>query len=336
MLNSLAARSPLRISFAGGGTDVEPFSKVHGTAIVSASINLYAEVSLSRNASDHIGIHSIDTGDRLELTAWNDEELKSHIVSACGLILPPSERVGLEVSFTSPVSPGSGLGASSALVVAMTLALAKFGEIELSKNELAQQALEIERNQMGIAGGFQDQYATAYGGLNFIESINGNISVSPLSPSDDFILELESNLILANLSLPRQGQHIIEDQQKNYVSGQAKATEAMKNQLEIGYEMREAFLAEDLKLIGQLMNRSWESKRNFSERVSTPRIDQIMNGLKEIPVYGAKITGAGGGGHLLILCHRSQRQLVKNFLKQNELPIRDFSFTNVGAVSWKI
>jgi D-glycero-alpha-D-manno-heptose-7-phosphate kinase len=138
------------------------------------------------------------------------------LVSACGLILTPEEREGLELSFSSPVAPGSGLGASSALVVAMTKALSVYSGNELSKSNLAIEAFNIERNHMKISGGFQDEYSSAHGSLNFLECKNEKINVENISTSRDFILELESNLILADLSLPRTGQHIIEDQQKKF------------------------------------------------------------------------------------------------------------------------
>jgi D-glycero-alpha-D-manno-heptose-7-phosphate kinase len=335
MSQTIAARSPLRISFAGGGTDVEPFSKEYGSAIVNATIDLYAEVCISKRKEKSVLVNSIETGERIELTAWSDADLKSHLVSACGLILSPEEREGLELSFSSPVAPGSGLGASSALVVAMTKALSVYSGNELSNSNLAIEAFNIERNHMKISGGFQDQYSSAHGGLNFLECKNEKINVEKISTSRDFILELESNLILADLSLPRTGQHIIEDQQKNFLEKKTKTVDAMKRQLELGYLMRDAFQEENLPLIGQLMNMSWKSKQDFSDKISNSMIRGIMSDLEEYGAIGSKITGAGGGGHMLILTNRTNRQRLRGYLA-SKTAIRDFAFSQEGAIAWRV
>ena len=335
MSQTIAARSPLRISFAGGGTDVEPFSKEYGSAIVNATIDLYAEVCISKRAEKSVLVNSIETGEKIELTAWGDADLKSHLVSACGLILSPEQREGLELSFSSPVAPGSGLGASSALVVAMTKALSVYSGKELYESSLANEAFNIERNHMKIAGGFQDQFSSAHGGLNFLESKNENIKVKRIQTSRDFILELESNLILADLSLPRTGQHIIEDQQKNFLEKKTKTVDAMKRQLELGYLMRDAFQEEDFPLIGQLMNKSWKSKQDFSDKINNNMIRGIMSDLEEYGAIGSKITGAGGGGHLLILTNRPNRQRLRKYLA-SKTTLRDFAFSQEGAIAWRV
>lgn len=331
---NVSARSPLRISFAGGGTDVEPFASQYGSAIVSATINLYAEVEAKKISGHEIVIDSISTGEKLSLTAWNDKELQAHLISACSLVLPAEARKGLHLSFSSPVAPGSGLGASSALVVAMVKALLQFHNQECEPLELAKKALHIERIEMNIAGGFQDQFASAFGGINYIESNKSQVFVTPIEVPSNFIQELHDHLILADLSLPRKGQNIILDQQRNIHSKHDKSLSATLKQLEYGKVMRQAFIQEDIARIGETMSESWKAKRDFSEKISTPRIDQIFSELNKLGILGAKITGAGGGGHLLIMTENNKKYKVKEYLQSQKIRIQEFEFTKEGATSW--
>jgi D-glycero-alpha-D-manno-heptose-7-phosphate kinase len=336
MIRGIAARSPLRISFAGGGTDVEPFASEFGTAIVSATIDLFAEVDASKFDGESIVINSIDTGERISLTAWNDLELKNHLISACSLILPREKRMGLSLSFSSPVAPGSGLGASSALVVAMVKALFGLQGKNLTNMELAALALRVERDDLKIAGGFQDQYASTFGGFNYIEANKSNVQVTPLSISREFRKELEQQLILIDLSLPRSGQNVIADQQRNITIKNPTSLAATKKQLELGRKMRFAFLGEDPELIGKLMSESWYAKRDYSSKITTPRIDAIVSKLESLRVLGAKVTGAGGGGHLLAMLDDRSRLRVLEYLEKEKIHTLEFTFTNEGATQWNI
>jgi D-glycero-alpha-D-manno-heptose-7-phosphate kinase len=332
----IAARVPLRISLAGGGSDIEPFAREFGSNIVSFTITQYVHADLWTNSTDKLIVDSLETGERHHSEVWDDKNLTSRLELAAALSVEEKDRAGISMAFRSPVGQGSGLGASSAIIIAMAGLMKKFAGESFSSRDLAECAFEIERKKMKILGGFQDHYACSFGGINHISMQNGTISVDKINCSRDFQLELEHNLILIDLGLPRVSHGIIEEQQTRNKMGDDSLIQILKEQSRLGLEMRDSLLNEDLEEIGKILNAGWRLKKNTARGVSTKEIDDLNEVLIKEGALATKVTGAGGGGHLLVLSQRHTRQRIMNKIRELRITPVDFAIEKKGFESWNI
>jgi D-glycero-alpha-D-manno-heptose-7-phosphate kinase len=275
-------KAPLRISFAGGGTDVPPFPQQEGGCVLSATINRYAYGTLRTRKDNAINIESLDYGLSVN---YNPEDLmvydgKLDLVKAAIVKMDGRGHTGFDVFIHSDAPPGSGLGSSSAMMVALVGLLKEFKGLPLTDYDVAELAYVIEREDLAIKGGLQDQYAAAFGGFNYIEFLPDRVIVNPLKIRPDVVNELEYNLLLCYTGSSRLSSNIIEDQVKRYESGEQDSLDAMRQLKALTIEMKNALLRRKLDEFGDLLHHEWENKKKMSHKISTPHLDEMYEAVK--------------------------------------------------------
>lgn len=331
------AKAPLRVSFAGGGTDVPPFPQREGGLVLSAAINRYAHGTLRPRTDGRVKVESLDLDAALEFGPHDAVPYNGHldlVKAAIRRVAQLEEPRGIEMFLHTAAPPGSGLGASSALMVTMIGLLAGYHKLSLSDYEIANLAWEVERTDLGLLGGYQDQYAAAFGGFNYIEFHADRVLVNPLRVSPTIVYELEANLLLCFTGATRAGDHIIEDQTSRYTSSERDALEGLRMQKELAVLMKDALLRGKLTEFGVLLGTSWEFKKRMSPRISTPTIDEAYEEACRHGAIGGKVTGAGGGGFMLFYCAPGTRHRVAARLAQLGLSETEFAFEPGGLRTW--
>src|SRR6266566_2821313 len=273
----IRSKAPLRISFAGGGTDVPPFPEREGGCVLNATIDKFAWGSLKPRDDDQIQIESIDVGISLSYTVDSEMAFDGQLDLAKGVILRLGAKNshGFNVFLHSDAPPGSGLGSSSALIVGLVGLVKEFKNLPLTEYEIAHLAYVIEREDLQIQGGHQDQYAASFGGFNFIEFYNDRVIVNPLRIHQDTLNELEHNLLLCYTGTTRRSDRIIEDQTKRYEEKQESTLRALREQKQLAMDMKNALLRRRLDDFGDLLHSAWESKKGLSPKISNDAIDEM-------------------------------------------------------------
>ena len=331
------AKAPLRVSFAGGGTDVPPFPEREGGLVLSATINRYAHATLQPRTDGRIRVESLDLGTALEYGTEDsvvDDGKLALVTAAIRRVAQLEEPRGIDLFLHTAAPPGSGLGASSALIVGLIGVLADYHKLTLSDYELAHLAWEVERIDLGLKGGLQDQYAATFGGFNFIEFAADRVVVNPLRIKPTIMNELESNLLLCFTGATRAGDHIIDDQTKRYESSQEEAVAGLRMQKELATSMKEALLRGRLSEFGDLMGTAWEYKKRMSPRIATATIDEAYAEALKHGALGGKVTGAGGGGFMLFYCRPGHHHRVAERLEAMGLQPAEFAFDGEGLRTW--
>ena len=274
------SRAPLRIGLAGGGTDVSPFSETHGGAIMNATISLYAYATIVPRNDGKIIINAIDRGEKYEFDGLSHLPINGKLDLQRGVynrIVEQFTKKALSFELITYIDApsGSGLGTSSTLVVAIIGAFVEWLKIPLGEYDIARLAFEIEREDVGIIGGAQDQYAATFGGFNFIEFYdNKRVIVNPLRIKNWIIDELQASSVLYFTGITRQAS-IIEEEKANTVSRDTRALEAMHKAKEGALAMKEAVLKGNIKLLAKVLNQSWEAKKKMASCITNPEIDSI-------------------------------------------------------------
>ncbi|GAW94077.1 GHMP kinase [Calderihabitans maritimus] len=330
----IRSKAPLRISFAGGGTDVPPYPEEHGGAVLSATINKYAYVNIIPDNRTVVNVTSLD----YELN------IKYHLPSAVvyngklDLVKAALKVMGVDrgakVYLHSDAPPGSGLGSSSSMVVALVGAIRHWMQKPMTAYEIAHTAYEIERRELQIAGGMQDQYAAAFGGFNFIEFFRDSVVVNPLRIRPEVMNELQYNLLLCYTGGIRLSANIIEDQVGRYRKGAAQTVKGLAELKEIAYQMKNALLVGKLDNFGELLHQGWLSKKKLSSKISNPRIDELYELALKKGALGGKLLGAGGGGYLLLYCPYTRKHVVAEALETVGGKLIDWNFDLHGLQSW--
>jgi len=335
------SKAPLRIGLAGGGTDVSPFSDLHGGAILNATISLYANASITPRDDGKIIFHAVDRGERLELDAATELDTKGG-----PLILQKGvynrivrdfahQPLGFELITAIDVSAGSGLGTSSTLVVAMLGAFVEWLKLPLGEYDIARLAYSIEREDLGMAGGKQDQYAATFGGVNFMEFYGGGkVIVNPLRIREEILQELNFHLLLLYTQTTRESANIIEQQKDNIRKDNQVALEATKRLKEQAFLMKEALLRSELGKIGEILALGWAQKKRIAQGITNPLIDRIYDTAIEAGASGGKISGAGGGGFMIFFCPGSSRYRVITALDAIGVEAQHYSFQEKGLFTW--
>jgi D-glycero-alpha-D-manno-heptose-7-phosphate kinase len=335
---AIRAKAPLRISFAGGGTDVPPFPQREGGCVLSSTINRYAWGTLRPRDDGQICINSLDFGvslsyaSRDELTYDGEMDLAKAAIKR----LAGDERVGYDLYLHTDAPPGSGLGSSSAMMVALVGLLKEFHGLPLTDYEVAELAYEIERVDLGIKGGMQDQYAAAFGGFNFIEFLGDRVVVNQLKVSRDIVNELEYNLLIGNTGKLRLSSNIIEDQVRRYEQGDTDANEALRELKALTTEMKNALLHRKLDEFGRLLDLEWQHKRRMSPRISSPELDELYAAALTEGAIGGKITGAGGGGYMLLYCQFDRKPAIRERLAEMGVQMSEVSLEPLGLQTWRV
>ena len=332
----IRSRAPLRISLGGGGTDVPPYPELKGGAVLSTTIDKYAYCTLAEREDDSINVHSLDYDivARYHVNGELQYDGKLDLVKAA--IKTISTQRGFDLFLHSDAPPGSGLGTSSALVVALVGAFKQLLRLPLTNYEIAELAHRIERVEAGIKGGRQDQYAAAFGGFNFIEFFKENTIVNPLRIPDDTINELGYRLMLCYTGGTRVSAGIIVDQVSGYTQGKPLVVRAMDETKQLAFAMKNALLLGRINEFGSLLHQGWCSKKMFSEKVTDQRIDELYELARRSGAVGGKLLGAGGGGYLLLLCEFDKWHIVAEQLEKAGGKIVGFSFDLRGLQTWEV
>ncbi len=335
---TIRARAPLRVSFGGGGTDVSPYCDERGGAVLSATVDRYAYASLTPGG-DRIAVKSLDYDVSVAYSLDEPFVYDGQLGLATTVIdhfrSEYSLAEGLEVVLHNDAPPGSGLGSSSAIVVAMISAFAEHVGVRMTPYEVAELAYRLERVDAGIKGGRQDQYATAFGGFNFIEFESGGAVVNPLRIAQATLYELEYGLVFAYVGGTHFSGHIIEKQVANFEKRAEDAVAAMDRLKQIAHDMKRALLLGDLKSFGALMDEAWCNKRKMAEGITNERLDGIYAAAKEAGAIGGKVSGAGGGGFMFFLADPDRRFAVQDAVAGHGAELVSLGFVEEGVRTWR-
>lgn len=333
----IRSKAPLRISFAGGGTEVEPYLSERGGIVLSTTIDKYAYGSLRLRDDHQITVTSLD----YDIVAkYNlDEPLiydgKLDLVKAVIRRLNGDNHQGLDFFLHSDAPPGSGLGSSSTLVVALIGLFKHWRHLPLTNYQIADLAYQIERVDMGMKGGKQDQYAATFGGFNFIEFYKDATIVNPLRVAPDILNELHYNLLLCYTGKTRLSARIIDTQIKRYVQGRDGVVRAMDELKAIATALKNALLQGRLNDFGALLHEAWVNKKKMAQQISDPHIDELYETARRHGALGGKISGAGGGGYMFFYCQFDKKHAVAEQLEKLGARIVEFNFDFHGLQTWE-
>ena len=327
------ARSPVRISFGGGGSDLTQFFAGDGGAVLNTTISLYSHATLRMRGDDRVIIHSRDLEESLYADNLQDALVQQ---GRFGLIQSLLKAVqpdfGFELYLHSDFPMNSGLGGSAVVSATVLGCFNQFRQDRWDLHELAELAFQSERLYLGVAGGWQDQYATVFGGFNFMEFRMDQNIVHPLRIHPDILLELEESLILCDTGTPHDSGDIHKDQRQNMKRRDIRLK--VQSNVELTYRMRNHLLRGRLFQFGQSLHEAWELKRQFSDKISNARLDKIYDDAFKFGAVGGKLLGAGGGGFFLFYAPPfSKHDLIHN-LEEAGLNVRPFRFEKDGLRAW--
>ena len=338
----IRSKAPLRIGLAGGGTDVSPYSDLYGGAVLNATVSLYAYATIQPATNKKIILNSIDKGIKIEYNSSTYLEIDNKLDLLKGVynrVVKTFSKKPLSFELTTYVDapPGSGLGTSSTLVVAILGAFVEWLKLPLGEYDIANLAFEIERHDLKMEGGRQDQYAATFGGFNFMEFYaDEKVIVNPLRIPQHYCNELENNLLLYYTGTSRISSEIIKKQTKNVIEKKSITLDSTHKVKEQAIKMKEALLTGKLDTLGQILDDSWQAKKNMADGITNPEIDKIYKTVLKAGSSGGKISGAGGGGFMLIYCPENVRYDVIKSLNKFDGEIKRYFFTRSGLTTWKI
>jgi D-glycero-alpha-D-manno-heptose-7-phosphate kinase len=329
---TIRASAPLRISFVGGGTDFPHYYGRHGGAVLSATIDHAAHVTVTPRGDRQVTIRSLDLGHLVEYHLEHGPVYDGVMDLPKAAIERMGIRTGIDVDIASDAPPGSGLGGSSALVTACVGALAMLTARSMSPRGVAELAYAIEREDLGIPGGCQDQYAAAFGGFNLLEFAADGVTVSPLELSPEAIAGLRAHLMLCYTGHVRTDLGLIARQIQMFEDGREDTIVGMKQLQAMAYEMRHEIASGNLDRLGGLLHEAFESKKLMNPHVSegTP-IEHLLEVARDAGASGGKICGAGGGGYLLLACAPERRAAVHEALEGVGGQVAAFAFRSQGV-----
>jgi D-glycero-alpha-D-manno-heptose-7-phosphate kinase len=331
----ITVRAPVRISFGGGGTDLAAYYMRHGGMVVSAAITRYCAVRVGEPADGGFALTSSDYGVTERFPAGALPPVAEPLAlpkAAVEWFGPHLRRRGVELSLSSEVPPGSGLGASSAMAVALTGALGAYLGAPLDPATAADTACRLEIERLGQPIGKQDHYASAFGGLNTIHFSEAGVRVEPLDLPAGLLEALSRRVLLFWTGQSRDSSTILRQQQADS-GAQPLVIETLHRIKELAELMRAALLAHDLDGLGRLLDRGWHEKRRLSRRISSPAIDRWYAAAREAGALGGKVAGAGGGGFLLLYCPPRRQAALRAALASYGLRELTFDFDQTGMLA---
>lgn len=335
----IRSKAPLRLGLAGGGTDVSPYSDLYGGNILNATINMYAYATIKPGNDNKIIFNSIDRNQIIETN-------KNEIIydNQLDLLKAVYQRVkndynlktlSFELTTYVDAPAGSGLGSSSTLVVAVLGAFKEWLQLPLGDYDLAHLAWEIERKDLALAGGKQDQYAATFGGFNFMEFYKDEkVIVNPLRIKQEYINELEFNLLLYYTGTSRLSSDIIQAQSNNVITKNVKSIDAMHKLKEQSIHMKETLLKGKIDEMGEILDFGWQFKKQMTSEISNPILDEIYETALQSGSTGGKISGAGGGGFMIFYCPENTKYKVIESLQKFGGEFRKYNFLNNGIYTW--
>ena len=329
------AKSPVRISFGGGGSDLTHYFSADIGAVINTTISIYSHATLRIRQDEKIIINSLDL--KKNLTAKNlkdalKPEEKFGLIQALLKTISPDYGFELDVNSDFPI--GSGLGGSAVVAAAILGCFNQFRQDRWDHHELAELAYQAERLYHGIEGGWQDQYATVFGGFNFMEFKMDQNIVHPLRIHDDILLELEESLILCNTGISHNSGSIHKNQRREMKQKEIK--KHVQANVALCFEMRNQLLRGELLRFGKSLNQAWNNKKKLSSEISNNDLDLIYKNALKHGAIGGKLLGAGGGGFYIFYTPPSSKHELIEFLNESQLEIRPFRFEKEGLRSWTV
>ncbi len=327
------ARAPLRVGLAGGGTDVEPYTSKKGGAVFNSTISKYAYCTITPAYDHSMSVHSTNYGkyeaplDGGPLALDGNMDLIKAVTNHFEI------TDGFKMFLQSEAPPGSGLGGSSTVIVSIIAAICEWQNIRLTSMDMARLAYKLEREEIGLKGGKQDQFAAVFGGFNLMIFCGDTVNVNRVRVPEDTINELQYCSLLCYTGSPRESATIIENQVKNFNKGQNE--EALDRSKEIAFSMVESLEKGDIASVGELLDESWTYKKQFSSQISNLHIDSLYTAAKAEGAIGGKVSGAGGGGFMYFICRYDRKYNVAKVLQNLGARITDYMFEPEGVISWR-
>ena len=329
----LIVRTPVRISFGGGGTDMPAYYERFGGAVVSAAINKHFYTILQKRTDGKVQVISADLR---AIESW--EDITKMICRGSDLEIPLSvlqdlgRAVSVSLFLASEIPPGTGLGSSASVCVNVLKTLTSYLGLPISKYELAERAFHIARDKLEKPVGKQDEYAAAFGGLNYIRfQPDGTTTVDPIVMDEGTLRELQGNLMLFFTGVSHNSWRILNEQEQSARDVRGIAVEMLHEIRGLADSMRTTLQSGNLGQFGSLLHQGWMAKRRMSDKISTARIDQMYDAARNAGALGGKITGAGGGGFLLLYCEESAQEQVRKAMAGFGAREMMFGFDSHGA-----
>ncbi|MFN7107699.1 MAG: dehydrogenase [Brevundimonas sp.] len=337
------ARAPLRLGLAGGGTDLSPYCDQFGGAVLNATIDRFAFAHIDASPDGRLAFRARDIGVE-EIVEPCLPEIDGGALALHRAVYRHAVRTwlggetpALTISTTSDAPAGSGLGSSSALVVALIEAFRVALDLPLGPYDVARLAYQIERVELGLSGGRQDQYAAAFGGVNYIEFLAGDrVVVSPLRVRRAYLNELESSLVICFTGQSRQSETIINEQVRGLTDFDPSVLDGMHRLKQDAAAMKDAMLEGDMRRIARVLMRSWEAKKMTASGIATPLVDRLFDLALREGAWGGKVSGAGGGGFLMFCTDPENRYRLTSALNEAGGVASAVKFTLDGAEAWVV
>ena len=321
----------MRISFGGGGTDLEAYYAKYGGLVISTAINKYFYTVITTDESDDLQVISADYRSLFRHSPYNDLFWNGDLALPKAILHHFGIRRGINLFVASEVPPGTGLGSSSAAAVTMVRAISTLVEQPMTKQQVAELASYIEIGKMGMPIGKQDQYASAFGGLNKIVFTSEGVTVEPVKIAPDVRKTLEGRLMLFFTGSSRESTSILKHQRKSTQDRDESVIQALHNIKQVAVDVEQCLERGDLDEFARLLHYSWLEKRRLAPGLSTGFIDECYSLALEHGAAAGKITGAGGGGFLLLYCHKPFQDDVTKALEERGLKRMNFRFDQQGA-----
>ncbi|MCL2184468.1 MAG: dehydrogenase [Treponema sp.] len=338
----IRSKAPLRLGLAGGGTDIADYYNRFGGYVLNATIDMYACCTIEPNDSDEIEFFAADLDKREIFTSSFNLPLSPALPLHTGIynrIISDFIKKPLSFKMTtySDAPAGSGLGSSSTMVVAIIKAFVEWLNLPLGEYDIAALAYKIEREDIGFAGGKQDQYAATFGGFNFMEFYeNERVIVNPLRLKRWIRNEIEASLVLYYTGVSRESANIIKEQIQHTQKGDTKNIESMHELKKQAVFMKEALLKGDFKGFSDCLSQGWLAKKNAASSISNSFLDDLYQFALDNGAQSAKISGAGGGGFMMIYCDPCRKNSLIRALKEKQGMVLTPSFTETGTQGWTI
>ena len=336
------SKAPLRLGLAGGGSDVSPYSDLYGGLILNATINLYTYCTIEETKDGLITINSYDAHCNKSYPLSSYLEINGEASLIKGVYNRVIINYGVKprsfkITTFNDAPAGSGLGTSSSMVVCILKAFVEWLNLPLGDYEISRLAYEIERKDLKLSGGKQDQYAAAFGGFNYMEFLqNDLVIVNPLKIKRWIVDELEASMILYFTGVSRSSAAIIDQQKKRAASGNKVAIEAMHRIKQSAIDMKFALLKGDMVAFAKILGQVWEDKKKMADAITNPIIQEVFDIAMQVGAWGGKVSGAGGGGFIMLMVDPTRKKEVINTLNKLRGFVMPFQFTEGGAHGWKI
>ncbi|HOI27297.1 MAG TPA: dehydrogenase [Paludibacteraceae bacterium] len=339
----IRSKAPLRLGLAGGGSDVSPYSDIYGGLILNATINMYAYCTIEETTNSQIEIVATDLDQNVTYAASKELPINGMLDLHKGVynrILKDFEipkPLSFRITTYSDAPAGSGLGSSSTMVVCILKAFVEWLNLPMGDYEIAHLAYEIERIDLGLSGGKQDQYAAAFGGFNFMEFLKDNhVIVNPLRIKRWIIDELESSMVLYYTGASRSSAQIIDEQKKNTTNNNELAIQAMHKIKQSAIDTKTALLKGDINAFASILGEAWENKKKMAKCISNDMIQEAFDVAMASGAIAGKVSGAGGGGFIMFVVEPTKKRMVENALRKLGGNVMGFQFSEGGTHGWKI